>query len=166
MGLIRWLGGTSLSLLGGIAAPSAWAQSSEVLGPEFGTPSPMVQIYERVAPARSTMPGAAVAAKAVKPYKWFQTTDYPEQAIRERREGEQRVTVTVDAKGAIQDCVVTAKSGYALFDTLTCRLVRERGNFVPARDEAGEPTAGTVYLDVNFWLIPRAPSPPPQPKNP
>ena len=77
--------------------------------------------------------------------------DYPVAAREAGLEGDVRFTLTIDAKGRVSDCTVTASSAAALADG-TCALARERWRFDPARDDAGAKVPGQASFSI-AWRI-------------
>ena len=78
--------------------------------------------------------------------------DYPAEAKAARRGGNTAVTLTVGPDGRVTGCTVTASAGFAALDSATCRLLRSRARFRPARDAAGNPTTGSVATVIH-WRI-------------
>lgn len=60
------------------------------------------------------------------------------------------VSLTIGADGRVTECRVTASSGNATLDATTCRLLRSRSRFTPARDAAGVATAGTTTGSIDW----------------
>jgi protein TonB len=87
------------------------------------------------------------------PSGWIQTSDYPAMAVKNGRSGTTRFMVSVDAKGAITNCVVVSTSGSAALDRATCDLIRARATFNPALDNAGKPVSGS-YTNQTRWVLP------------
>jgi protein TonB len=81
--------------------------------------------------------------------------DYPSTAIRNEEQGTTRFRLTVGADGRVTDCAVTGSSGSAALDATTCRLMRSRARFTPARDSDGRPTGDTVANAIR-WVLPDA----------
>ena len=79
--------------------------------------------------------------------------DYPAAAKAARIQGNTAVTLTVGVDGRVTGCAVTQSSGSSLLDSTTCRILRSRARFAPARDAAGNPQAGVVTT-VIAWRIP------------
>jgi len=88
------------------------------------------------------------------PGRWATTNDYPSRALREDREGTTRFRVTVNAKGRVESCQVTASSGHADLDAATCKNISRRARFRPSLDSQGNPTTGT-YSNRVRWQIPK-----------
>lgn len=96
---------------------------------------------------------------------WVTTNDYPQAAIAKGHEGTTRFELTISPSGVVTDCVITASSGSADLDRLTCELIYERAMFEPPRDAKNRPAAGTFKSAVR-WILPNVDkSTPPKPKN-
>jgi protein TonB len=80
-------------------------------------------------------------------------TDYPDSAIRNEEQGTTRFRLQVAADGHVTDCIVTGSSGSSALDAATCRLMKSRARFAPARDSSGDPTADTVANAIH-WVLP------------
>lgn len=72
-------------------------------------------------------------------WQWVKNADYPLEAWRAGMEGEVEYSLSVDARGMVTGCDIVSGSGHALLDRTTCKLLRERAEFEPARDENGNP---------------------------
>ena len=72
-------------------------------------------------------------------------------------EGRVSVSVSVGADGGVTGCRVTASSRSAALDEGTCRVLRERARYTPARDAAGQAVADTVAEQVT-WALPNEPA--------
>ena len=70
--------------------------------------------------------------------------DYPRAAA--GAQGVVQTQLTVGASGVVTGCRVTRSSGNAVLDATTCRLIRERFRFTPARD-----AQGNAVPDVHGW---------------
>jgi protein TonB len=79
--------------------------------------------------------------------------DYPAEAIRREEQGVTRFQLTVSADGRVSDCAVTGSSGSTALDSATCRLMKSRARFAPARDSDGHPTTDTVANAIK-WVLP------------
>jgi TonB family protein len=87
---------------------------------------------------------------------YFSDDDYPAVALRAEEEGTVSFRLTIDADGRVADCQVTASSGSAALDSATCRILRSRARYSPARDARGRPTIGSDAARVT-WRLPPAP---------
>ncbi len=70
------------------------------------------------------------------------------------------VRYDVDISGRVGDCIITASSGSAELDKLTCQLIQRRFRFDPSRDPEGQPVRSTIE-ENHRWEIDRRGFPPP-----
>jgi protein TonB len=84
---------------------------------------------------------------------YFSTDDYPAAALRAEAEGTTRFTLSIGPDGRVSACSVTGGSGNAALDAATCRILRSRARYTPARDQSGNPTSGTDRGSVT-WRLP------------
>jgi len=66
--------------------------------------------------------------------------DYPPNALGAQLQWRVEFNLTVGPDGRVTDCTVTSSSGIPAIDRTTCRLMRARARFTPARDADGAPT--------------------------
>jgi protein TonB len=106
----------------------------------------------------SQVPSVAASAARARPARpiasFFYREDYPVSALTGRQEGRTAFRLTIGPNGRVTGCVVLGSSGSAALDGATCRVLRGRARFVPARDEAGRPTADD-YFGEYTWRLPR-----------
>ena len=95
---------------------------------------------------------------------YFSSDDYPAGALRAGAEGTVRFRLIIGVDGRVQNCIVTASSGSPDLDNATCRILRSRARYTPARDYQGNPTVGSDSGTV-IWRLP-PPPPPPEPPPP
>lgn len=112
------------------------------------------------APAQPPNEAQPARARANLP-SYFSDADYPAAAIRAGEQGTTVFRLTVGPDGRVTNCVVTSSSGSSALDSATCRIMRSRARFTPARDAAGNAATDTVSSHVR-WVLP-APEPPPLP---
>jgi protein TonB len=79
--------------------------------------------------------------------------DYPPDAVRREEQGTTRFRLAVGPDGRVADCTVTGSSGSASLDLATCRLMKSRARFAPARDTGGNAVADSVTNAIN-WRLP------------
>jgi protein TonB len=53
----------------------------------------------------------------------------------------------------VKECTVTSSSGSPALDSTTCKLMRQRAKFTPAKNNRGEPTGDTVTNAIR-WVLP------------
>ena len=85
-------------------------------------------------------------------------SDYPRSAYEARIGGTVFLRFTVAPDGRVSDCAVTRSSGHRDLDSVTCRLIRSRFRYRPARDARGRPVA-EVIRGEHVWEV--SPEPPP-----
>ena len=84
---------------------------------------------------------------------YFSTDDYPAAALRENVQGTTGFRLTIGANGRVTACAVTSLSGSSSLDQATCRILRSRARYTPARGPDGNPTGGTDSGRVT-WRLP------------
>jgi TonB family protein len=100
----------------------------------------------------NSFPRAAV----MRGYGWniVKAEDFPENALKERREGLARAVLALDKAGAITSCKIETSSGHADLDARTCILLKERAAFEPALDIKGRVTAARISTGIDWRLPP------------
>jgi periplasmic protein TonB len=84
---------------------------------------------------------------------YVSNADYPDTAIRNEEQGTTRFRLLVGPDGRVTDCAVTGSSGSSALDAATCRLMKARARFTPARDSSGNPTSDSVASTIR-WVLP------------
>lgn len=97
--------------------------------------------------------GAAVRARLVSGR--INDSDFPSGASRVGAQGSVTVHLTIGTDGRVAACRVARSSGNAELDATTCRLIRERFRYAPARNAAGEPVTEQVGWRQDWWFSPR-----------
>lgn len=126
-------------------------------------PLPPVQPPVLVPPAEIVVPRSdppVLEAKTVKPARakanlasYVSDDDYPSSAVRNEEQGTTRFRLAVGANGQVTECSVIGSSGSSALDSATCRLMKQRAKFTPARNSAGEPTSDSVTSAIR-WVLP------------
>jgi protein TonB len=78
--------------------------------------------------------------------------DYPPSALRAEEEGTTGFRLEIGPNGRVTNCTVTSPSGSKALDDATCRLMRSRARFTPARDSNGNPTSDSTTSRIT-WRI-------------
>jgi len=99
--------------------------------------------------ARTVEPARAKANLA----SYVSDEDYPPNAARNEEQGTTRFRLSVGTDGKVKDCTVTGSSGSSALDSTTCRLMKQRAKFTPARNNRNEPTSDTVSNAIR-WVLP------------
>jgi TonB family protein len=89
----------------------------------------------------------------------FSDADYPTDALRRHEQGKVDFRLDIDAAGAVAGCTVTHSSGSASLDEATCRILRERARFRPARDADGKARTDRFEGHI-IWRTGNAVAPP------
>ena len=100
-------------------------------------------------PARKVEPARARANLASN----VSDSDYPASAARNEEQGTTRFRLAVGPDGRVKDCTVTGSSGSSALDSATCRIMKSRARFTPARDSDGNPTGDSVSNAIR-WVLP------------
>lgn len=83
----------------------------------------------------------------------FSTSDYPAQAVQQRDSGTTSVSLLIDEKGAVKECMVDGTSNIPTLDAMTCIVLRQRAKFEPAIGADGTPIRDSVTSRVR-WEMP------------
>lgn len=92
--------------------------------------------------------GIATAARRITGE--LRDSDYPRSAERQGLAGMVVISFVVRTDGLVDRCAVTASSGHAVLDDLTCRLFTERFRFEPARTAAGRAIDSTLRTSFTW----------------
>jgi len=84
--------------------------------------------------------------------------DYPRRAFEARITGTVYMRFVVLPNGRVGDCQVTRSSGSRELDETTCRLIRRRFVYRPARDASGRPVAEMIRGE-HVWELGPEPEP-------
>jgi protein TonB len=100
----------------------------------------------------ASAPGGARAR--VTPLATYLTADdYPAAALRNNEQGRVTVILDVAPTGRVANCIVTETSGSAALDSTTCRIMRSRPRYTPARNPRGVAVADRDRAIVR-WRLP------------
>lgn len=83
----------------------------------------------------------------------FSGNDYPLEAVRDDASGRARVRLLVDKTGRTTDCTILASSGHGSLDAATCRILRSRARFHPAKDIDGKPVRGAAVTSIEWHIF-------------
>lgn len=87
------------------------------------------------------------------PGQWVTAEDYPATALRAGHEGVTSFILTIDPQGVVADCQISGTSGDTALDDMTCKLLRQRARFAPARDKRGKSVTSAWRSRIR-WAIP------------
>ncbi len=83
----------------------------------------------------------------------FSDEDYPASAVRSGEAGTTGFRLEIGANGRVTNCTVTSSSGSSALDSTTCRLLRSRARYTPAKDSSGNATTDSVVSRIK-WVLP------------
>ncbi len=122
-----------------------------------GTGSDLSEVIGTIDLKPVTRPGPTFAPVSAAPRgnagEWITDSDYRSSWINREYSGVARFTLSIDARGRVNDCSITQSTGHAALDEATCTLLERRGRFEPAKDGNGDAVAGSYSSAVN-WKIP------------
>ncbi|MDQ3139557.1 MAG: energy transducer TonB [Pseudomonadota bacterium] len=136
-----------------INTPAPPIQTTPVIQP---TPpiTPIARPAPPAPPAPPPPPRVSQAARAQGSLPGlFSTDDYPQAALRNEEQGTTAVSLTIGTNGRVSGCDVTSSSGSRSLDDTTCRILRSRARFTPAKDQAGSPISDTSSARIR-WQLP------------
>lgn len=83
--------------------------------------------------------------------------DYPAEALRRNEQGTVSFRLDVGVDGRVSGCSILQSSGSTTLDATTCRIIRSRARFRPARDTEGRPTPDRFESKLLWSLSNNAP---------
>ena len=92
------------------------------------------------------------------PFRLFTQDDYPARALRGGEQGRVAYRLEISPNGRVSGCTIRRSSGSTALDDTTCRIVRTRARFAPARDSAGNAVPDARDGEV-IWQLGREPPP-------
>lgn len=133
--------------------PPPSAPAAPVMPPQ--PPQPPVMRVEPPRPVPAPPPPRIVPPQRARANlsSYFSEDDYPPGALRNNEQGTTGFSLTIGASGRVEGCTVTASSGSSALDQATCRILRNRARYTPARDENGNPAVGRDQGRVT-WRLP------------
>jgi protein TonB len=79
--------------------------------------------------------------------------DYPVAALRGGEQGRVAFALEIGPYGRVTSCTITVSSGSASLDDASCRIIRFRARYVPARDARGTPVSDHDRGELT-WTLP------------
>jgi protein TonB len=125
-------------------ADPSQASSRDLERVQSGPPDPGISF---VPPAVRSRPMAPLASYA-------SDDDYPASALRGGEQGRAGFVLDIGADGRVTNCRIMAPSGSAALDSVSCRVMRSRARYTPARDAQGNPVPDRHLGELN-WTLPR-----------
>jgi len=100
------------------------------------------------------VPGTEPARARANLASYFSADDYPAAALRDGAQGRVAVSLEIGPDGRVANCAVTQSSGSAALDSTTCRIIRSRARYTPARNARGEAVADRIQEATVTWALP------------
>ncbi|WP_260581008.1 energy transducer TonB [Sphingopyxis sp. PET50] len=88
------------------------------------------------------------------PGRWATNADYPMREMHREIQGTVTFQLKLDATGAVENCLILLSSDSAVLDEQSCKLMRQRAKFKPARDANDKPVT-SFYVNRIRWQIPK-----------
>ncbi len=85
--------------------------------------------------------------------KLYTGADYPPEAVRKGWEGTVVAQVVISVEGRVRACRIVKSSGHETLDAATCRILKTRALFVPAKDSAGRPVEDVLRTPPIEWRL-------------
>ena len=132
-------------------------------------PPPIVAVPSNMAPPLYAIPGPAAPPGPPTPplativrqpqartplRQLIKAEDYPASALAQREEGRVAFLLDVGPDGRVYGCMIGHSSGSAALDSATCRIMKSRARFTPARDNTGAATGDSVSSRIR-WVLPQ-----------
>jgi protein TonB len=131
-----------------------------IAGPVGPPPMPFPEGPVVEQPPAPPPPAPAEEVRTIKPARakanlasYVSDADYPSNAVRNEEQGTTRFRLAVGPDGKVKECTVTGSSGSSTLDSTTCKLMKQRAKFSPARNNRGELTGDTVASAIR-WVLP------------
>jgi len=105
-------------------------------------PPPAAPVVSQAARANGSLPGL-IDGEA----------DYPDAARRNEEQGTVRARLDIGTNGRVTSCSVTKSSGSSSLDSTTCRILKARARFTPAKDQNGNNIADSVVTPGITWRL-------------
>ena len=83
----------------------------------------------------------------------FSPDDYPAAALRSGETGSVRAQLTIGTNGRVSGCTIVASSRSSALDQATCRVLRAKARFTPARDSNGQLTGDSYTTPPIKWEL-------------
>jgi protein TonB len=142
-----------------VTTPPPMQRFENLSPPPVAAPPPPPVPAPYVPPAPPAPPAPPPPPRTVEPARaranlasYVSNDDYPASALRNEEQGTTGFRLTVGPDGRVTNCVVTSSSGSSALDAATCRIMRSRARFTPARDNTGSSTTDTVNHRIT-WRI-------------
>jgi protein TonB len=83
----------------------------------------------------------------------FSANDYPAVAQRRGESGSLRARLLIGTDGRVSGCQIVESSGHSSLDSATCRILKARAHFTPAKDGSGQATNDSYVTPPITWQL-------------
>ncbi|WP_317617552.1 energy transducer TonB [Sphingomonas daechungensis] len=117
-------------------------------------PPPVITPTAPPAPPAPPAPAVVTKASSVKGnlQGLISGDDYPADAQRNDEQGSVRVNLAIGTDGRVTNCSVTKSSGSRSLDSATCRILKSRARFTPAKLSNGQATTDNFPQTITWRL--------------
>jgi protein TonB len=123
-----------------VQAPPVLPPPQPVIAPPAPPPPPAPAKVTRAQSARGSLQGL------------FSADDYPADAARDEATGTVVARLTIGTDGRVSSCDIGSSSGNRSLDSTTCRVLRSRARYTPAKLSNGQPTSDTDTARI-VWRL-------------
>jgi protein TonB len=127
-----------------------WTSDSRNEQPSDKIVPPLREPAAPPSPPLSDPPAQRAGANLV---SYFTDDDYPVAALRNGEQGTVSFVLAVSNDGRVTSCSVAESSGSSTLDAATCRLLRSRARFQPARNANGQAVPDEARGRIR-WVLP------------
>lgn len=117
------------------------------------SPQPPIEPETRIDPPPPPLPTMQSARAKGDVRLLIRSDDYPDSAIRNGEMGSVKAQLAIAADGKVAGCTIVASSGSPVLDSATCRILKARARFTPARDSNGVMTTDTYVTPKITWRL-------------
>jgi TonB family protein len=121
--------------------------------PEEPPPSMSDGLPPAVAPGEPAAGTAGRARARANLASYLSPDDYPAAALRNNEQGLVAFTLDIGPDGRVAACRIRQSSGSAALDSATCRIMRSRARYTPARNARGVAVIDRQDANVR-WVLP------------
>ncbi|MBK8272154.1 MAG: energy transducer TonB [Sphingomonadales bacterium] len=104
-------------------------------------------------PRTGSSADAGLKSQAVSTEGYISDNDYPPEAIRNYAEGTVVVKFTISTNGRVPVCEIAESSGSDVLDDTSCKLIRDRFRYTPAKGSDGKAIPETRTQRIK-WRLP------------
>lgn len=79
--------------------------------------------------------------------------DYPEAARRREETGTVQARLEIGTNGKVTGCSIVSSSGSTALDSATCKVLKARARFTPAKGSDGQPVSDSYVTPRIVWKI-------------